>query len=159
MRTLLVCATLAIVAGITGIPIAAAADADPIVGTWQMVPAKSSFKTGPTIKSQTRIYSQSGNQITLEMKTVTADGKEATTHTSYELNRKSFPVTGTKDYDSLSAKKIDNNTAEFTLMKGGKVVGTTSRAVSKDGKTMTSKANVTTASGEKSEYVLVFEKQ
>jgi hypothetical protein len=159
MRTLLVCATLAIVAGFTGVPIAVAADADPIVGTWQMVPAKSSFTAGPAIKSQTRTYSQSGNQISLEMKTVTADGKEATSHTTYELNGKAFPVTGTKDYDSLSAKKVNNNTAEFTLMKGGKAVGTTTRTVSKDGKTMTSKANVTTASGEKSEYVLVFEKQ
>jgi hypothetical protein len=68
-------------------------------------------------------------------------------------------VTGTPDYDSLSAKRIDNNTAEFILKKGGKEIGTTSRTVSKDGKTLTAKTNVTTAAGEKSENVLVFDRK
>jgi hypothetical protein len=68
-------------------------------------------------------------------------------------------VTGAPDYDSLSAKRVDSNTAEFTLKKGGKATGTTSRMVSKDGKTLTAKTDVTTATGEKSENVLVFDKK
>jgi hypothetical protein len=159
MKALFVCAVLAIVAGTTGMPIAAAADADPVLGTWQLVPAKSTFKSGPVIRNQTRTYSQSGKQITLEMKTVTPDGREATTHATYELNGKAYPVSGTADYDSLSGKQIDSNTARFTLMRSGKVIGTTTRTVSKDGKTLTSDAKITTASGEKSDYVLVFEKR
>jgi hypothetical protein len=93
------------------------------------------------------------------MTTVAADGKEVTSHTTYQLNGKDFPVTGVTDYDSLSAKRIDSNTAEFTLKKGGKEVGTTSRKVSKDGKTLTTKSNVTTATGEKSDNVLVFDRK
>ena len=159
MRTLLITAVLAIAAAAGGAPNAAAADPDPVVGTWQLNVSKSTFTAGQALKSQTRTYSQSGRSITLDMKTVGPDGKESTTHTTYRFNGKDFPVSGTPDYDSLSAKRVDNNTAEFTLKKGGKAVGTTSRTVSKDGATLTSKIKITTATGEKSESVLVFDKQ
>src|SRR6478672_4177277 len=156
MRNLLVRVVLTVVAASGGISIAMAADSDPIVGTWQLNASKSSFTAGPAIKSQTRTYSQSGRSITLVMKTIGADGKESTTHTTYQLNGKDFPVTGTADYDTLSAKQVDSNTAEFTLKKGGKAVGTTSRTVSKDGKTLTTKTKQTSATGEKTESVMVF---
>jgi hypothetical protein len=93
------------------------------------------------------------------MTTVGPDGKAVTTRTTYQLNGKDFPVTGTADYDSLSAKPINSNKAEFTLKKAGKQIGTTSRTVSQDGKTLTAKTNVMTAAGEKSENTLVFEKK
>jgi hypothetical protein len=48
--------------------------ADPVVGTWTLNVAKSTFSAGPALKSQTRIYSQSAQGITLNMKTVGADG-------------------------------------------------------------------------------------
>lgn len=159
MRRLIVCAVIAMIAVAGGATIAIAADSDPVVGTWQLNSSKSKFSSGPVITSQTRTYSQSGDKITLVMTTVGSDGKEVTTHTTYQLNGKDFPVTGTPDYDSLAAKRIDSNTAEFTLKKGGKEMGTTSRKVSKDGKTLTAKTNVTTATGEKSENVLVFDKK
>jgi hypothetical protein len=157
MRRLLACAAIAMIAAASGTSIAAAPD--PVVGTWQLNVLKSTFSVGPVIRSQTRTYSQSGDKITLVMKTAGADGKEVTTHTTYQLNGKDFPVTGTPDYDSLSAKRIDSNTAEFVLKKDGKEIGTTSRAVSKDGKTLTTKTDVTTATGGKSENIMVFDKK
>jgi hypothetical protein len=93
------------------------------------------------------------------MKTVTADGQEATTHTTYQLNGKTFPVSGTADYDSLSGKRLSSHSAQFTLKKGGKVIGTTTRTVSKDGKRLTAKSHMTTANGETQDYVLVFDKE
>jgi hypothetical protein len=159
MRTILISAVLVIVAAAGGVPYAAAAGADPVVGTWQLNVSKSTFTAGQAIKSQTRTYSQSGPTITLDMKTVGADGKESTTHTTYEFNGKDAPVTGNPDYDTLLPKRVDSNTAEFTPKKGGKTVGTTSRMVSKDGGTLTSKTKITTATGEKSENVLVFDRK
>jgi hypothetical protein len=159
MRKPLSRAVLAIVAALSVITIAAAAAPDPVVGTWQLNPSKSTFTSGPAVKSQTRTYSQSGQTITLVMKTVGPDGKDVTTKTTYQLDGKDFPVTGNPDYDSLSAEQVDSNTAKFTLKRGGKAVGTTSRTVSKDGKTLTSKSKMTSAKGEKSENVLVFDKQ
>jgi hypothetical protein len=142
-----------------GVAFAAAPVPDPVVGTWQLNVSKSTFTAGPAFKSQTRTYSQSGQSITLVMKTVGADGKEATTQTTYQVDGKDFPVKGNPDYDSLSAKQVGSNTARFTLKKVGKAVGTTSRTVSKDGKTLTSKTKMTTANGEKSDSVMVFDKQ
>ena len=159
MRKLLLCAVIATIAVTGGAAIAIAGGSDPVVGTWQLNAAKSTFMGGPAIKNQTRTYSQSGDKITLVMMTVGADGKEVTTHTTYQLNGKDFPVTGTPDYDSLAGKRVDSNTAEFTLKKGGKEIGNTSRTVSKDGKTLTAKMKVTTASGEKAENVMVFDKK
>jgi hypothetical protein len=159
MRKLLVLAVLAIVSATGGAAIAAAAVPDPVIGTWQLNVSKSTFKPGPAYKSQTRTYSQSGQSITLVIKTVGADGKEMTSQTTYQLDGKDYPVTGTPNYDSLSVKQVDSNTAKFTTKKAGKVVQTGSRTVSKDGKTLTLKSKGTTAKGEKSEDVLVFDKQ
>jgi riboflavin biosynthesis pyrimidine reductase len=158
MRKLLVLAVLAIVAATSGVAIAEAAAPDPVIGTWQLNVSKSKFTPGPASKSQTRTYSQSAQGITVTIKTVGADGKEDTVQSTYQLDGKDYPVTGA-DYDSLSAKRVDSNTAEFTLKKAGKAVGTISRTVSKDGKTLTVKSKGTTAKGEKSESVQVFDKQ
>lgn len=159
MRPLLVCALMAVLTSVIGVPMAAAADADPVVGTWQLNPGKSIFKSGPAITSQTRTYSQSGDEITLDMKTVSADGKSVNTHTTYHLDGKSYPVTGSPDYDSLTGKRLNSHMAQFTLKKGDKVTGHTTRTVSKDGKKLTATSHQTLANGEKSDEVLVFDRQ
>jgi hypothetical protein len=142
-----------------GAALAAESATDPVVGTWKLNAAKSTFSAGPTVQSQTRTYSQSADGITLNIKNVGADGKENTAQTTYHLDGKDYPVTGVPDYDGLSAKQIDNNTAEFALKKGGKAVGTTRRTVSKDGKTLTATSKLTNAKGEKVQNSLVFDKQ
>ena len=159
MRTLLVCTVILALVGAIDVPIAAAADADPVVGTWQLNAGKSTFKSGPAITSQTRTYSQSGDEITLDMKTVSADGKATNSHTTYHLDGKSYPVTGNPDYDSLTGKRLNSHMAQFTLKKGDKVIGHTTRTVSKDGQKLTATAHETLASGDKSDNVLVFDKQ
>lgn len=159
MKHLLVCTLMAALIGVIDVQTAAAADADPVVGTWKLNAGKSTFKSGPAITSQIRTYSQSGDEITLEMKSVGADGKEITTRTTYHLDGKSYPVTGSPDYDNLVGKQLNSHTAQFTLKKGNKVIGRATRTVSKDGKKLTSTSHETLASGDKSENVLVFEKQ
>jgi hypothetical protein len=139
--------------------VASGAAPDPVAGTWQLNVAKSKFISGPALKSQTRTYSQSADGITLVIKSVGVDGKEATTQTTYKLDGRDYPVTGAPNWDTLSGKQIDSNTAEFTVKKGGKVVGTTSRTVSKDGKTLTAKQSTTNEKGEKTEGELVFDKK
>lgn len=53
---------------------------DPVVGTWTLDVAKSKFSLGPALKSATRTYTESADALTLEGKTVAADGKEASMH-------------------------------------------------------------------------------
>lgn len=159
MRTLLVCTVIAALAGVIDVRMASAADADPVVGTWQLNAGKSMFKSGPAITSQTRTYSQSGDEITLDMKTVSTDGKATNSHTTYHLDGKSYPVSGNPDYDNLAGKQLNSHQAKFTLKKGDKVIGHTTRTVSKDGKKLTTTTHETLANGDKSDNVLVFEKQ
>jgi len=147
------------VAATSGVAIAEAAAPDPVIGTWQLNISKSTFTPGPAYKSQVRTYSQSGQSIALVIKTVAADGKEVTSQTTYQLDGKDYPWTGNPDVDTGAVKQVESNTAKFTLKKAGKVVQAGSRTVSKDGKTLTLKSKGTTAKGEKSEDVLVFDKQ
>jgi len=159
MKSLHARAIVGFVATVGAIALAFAADSDPVVGTWQLNVPKSTFSAGSAPKSQTRTYTQSGSSITLVMKTVGADGKEATVQTTYQLDGKEYPVTGASDYDSLTAKQVNPRTASFTLKRAGKAVGTTTRTVSKDGNHLTSKSSATSAKGEKSESVMLFDRQ
>jgi len=138
MNKLIVRAVLLFISVACGVAIAAAPGSDPVIGTWKLNAQKSTFTAGPAIKSQTRTYSQTGQRISLVMKTTNADGREMTTETMYQFDGKDYPVTGSPDFDSLSAQQVDAQTAKFTLKRGGKAVGTTTRTVSKDGKTLTS---------------------
>jgi hypothetical protein len=139
--------------------VVAAPAADPVVGTWKLNVAKSKFSPGPAMKSQTRTYAMSAHGMTLAAQGVSADGKESTVQTTYKMDGKDYPVTGVPDYDSIAAKQVDSNTAEFTFKKAGKVVGTGNRVVSKDGKTLTSSQKVTNAKGETTDNTMVFDRQ
>jgi len=133
--------------------------ADPVIGTWQLNPTKTTAALAAVYKSQTRTYSQAGTGLALVIKTVLADGKESTTQTTYQLDGKDYPVTGDPNYDTISGKQIDASKAEFVLKRGGKQVGATDRTISKDGKTLTAKTKITTASGPTLEGNLIFDKQ
>lgn len=150
-------AVLALVGGMT--IATAGGGADPVLGTWHLDASQSTFTAGPALKDQTRMYSQSGSKISLVMTSVMADGKHGTMKTTYQLDGKDYPVTGSPDYDALSGKQVDDHTAEFVLKKGGKKMGTSTRMVSADGKTLTSKMDLTSASGEKTDQTLVFHKK
>jgi hypothetical protein len=139
--------------------IAAGSVADPAVGTWKLNLAKSAFAGIPAYKSQIRIYSRSGQDITLKMTTVSAEGKETTTQATYKLNGKDYPSMGNPDFDSLSGMQIDTNTVEFTLKRAGEPVGKIRRTVSKDGQTLTINYEIKNANGVLTGAVTVFDKQ
>src|ERR1700686_4255609 len=148
-------ALLTIGSAVTG----AGVDAGPVVGTWKLNLAKSTFGGRPALKSQIRTYSQSARGITLKMKTVSAEGKETTTQTTNQLEGKDYPAMGNPDFDSLSGMQIDTNTPEFTLKRAGKPVGTIRRTVSKDGQTLTLNFVITNANGVQLSQLTVFDRQ
>ena len=138
---------------------AAGSDADPVIGTWKLNLAKSTFAGIPAYKSQVRTYSQSGADITLKMTTVSGGGKETTTKATYKLNGKDYPSMGNPDFDSLSGVRIDTDTVEFTLKRAGKPVGKIRRAVSKDGKTLTINYVISNANDVQTAALTVFDRQ
>ena len=138
---------------------AGGSDTDPVVGTWKLNLAKSTFAGIPPYKSQVRTYSQSARGLTLKMTTVSAKGKENTTQSTYQLDGRDHPSMGNPDFDSLSGMRIDSNTAEFTLKKSGKEVGKIRREVSKDGLILTINYVITNADGIQTAALTVFDKQ
>jgi hypothetical protein len=159
VKTILSSVFLGALLTIGGVAITAGIDADPVVGTWKLNLAKSTFGGGPALKSQIRTYSQSAQGTTLKMKSVSADSKETSTQTTYRVDGKDYPVLGNPDFDSLSGTQIDTNTTEFTLKRGGKPVGTIRRMVSKDGQTLTLNFVIMNATGVQLSQLTVFDKQ
>jgi hypothetical protein len=152
VKTLFVAAILAVGTG-------AAFAADPAVGTWKLNAAKSTFSPGPAPKSQTRNYTESDQGVTVTVTTTTADGKESTTTLTFKDDGKPYPMSGSPDVDTVSIKRVDASTVHSTQMKGGKQIGTASRTVSKDGKTLTFKQKGTHADGTKYDDVAVYDRQ
>jgi hypothetical protein len=136
-----------------------AADApDPVIGTWKLNTAKSTGTTLP--KSETRRYAASAaGAIVLTWKRVGADGKQSSVETTYKYDGKDYPVTGSSDFDALSLRRVDANTVDSTQKRMGKAVGTTTRTVSKDGKTLTLVSKLTNARGEVVNTTLVYDRQ
>lgn len=111
--------------------------ADPIIGTWQLNVAKSRYDPGPPPKSQTRIYTQDKTGIKAISITVYKNGNTDTVHYPSDYDGKEHPVAGSPDTDGIVMKRVDDYTAESNLLHAGKVIGSTRRSVSRDGKTLT----------------------
>ncbi|HEV7611099.1 MAG TPA: hypothetical protein VGO37_04435 [Steroidobacteraceae bacterium] len=133
--------------------------ADPAVGTWKLNPAKSTFSPGPAPKSQTRIYVEGAQGITLTIKTTAADGKQSVTTLTFKDDGKLYPVSGNPDFDMVSVAKSGPLTVHSTQTKAGATVGSGIRSVSKDGKTLTFKQKGTHADGVKYDDVSVYDRQ
>jgi len=132
---------------------------DPASGTWELNLAKSKFSPGPPPKSQTRTFEVTGADVKYTLKGIDAEGKPTLVQYTAKYDGKDYPVTGSQDFDAISLKRVDAGTAQATLKKGGKVIQTATRVVSKDGKTLTLTTIGTNAKGQAVNNVLVFDKR
>jgi hypothetical protein len=133
--------------------------ADPVVGTWKLNLEKSKFNPGPAVKSQTRVYTQGKDGITVKADGVGADGSAMSQHCTYKYDGKDYPFAGAPLFDSIALKQVDAHTVTSTQKKAGKVVGTTERKLSADGKVLTLESKGTNANGAAFDDVMVFDKQ
>ncbi len=138
----------------------AEAPANPILGTWKLNVAKSTFTPGPGWRSQTRTYRATpGGGASVEWTGVGAHGE--TMHVSYDYNYdgKDYPMKGSANYDTLNAVPVDAFTIKSEEKRDGKVVGIAMRKVSPDGKVLTVTDEGTNRKGQKFSQVLVFDRQ
>jgi hypothetical protein len=137
----------------------AASPADPHVGTWKLNVAKSKYSPGPAPKEVTMKIEAKGAGIHLTQTGTDAAGKPIKIDFTANYDGKDTPVTGVANTDTIAVKRVDANTSEGTLKKGGKVVMTVTSVVSKDGKTRTSTFKGTDAAGKPVNNVAVYDKQ
>jgi len=159
MKAIMKTAFVALLLAVGSATVVAAPAADPVIGNWQLNVAKSKFSPGPAPKSDTRTYASGDQGITMTWKSVGADGKEVVAKSTFKTDGKNYPVTGAANFDGLTLKQVDDHTVQSTQTMGGKVIGTTTRTVSKDGKTLTLNSKGTSPAGVPYDNVLVYDKQ
>ena len=132
---------------------------DPRIGTWKLNVAKSKYSPGPAPQALTVKVEPSGQGEKVTTEFVNADGTRTTTEYTANFDGKDYPLTGSQIADTVSIKRSNARTTVRTDKKGGTVVQTLRRVVSKDGKTMTVTTKGTNAQGQAVNNVAVFEKQ
>lgn len=123
---------------ITVSSLAGAADAaDPLIGTWVMDPAKSTFKPGPGFKSQTRVFTSLPDGTQMTVTAVSADGTALKGGGTYRLDGRDYPLTGVPGIESITmVRQADLRVAGVAKAKGQQM-GRFNFTVSEDKRTMT----------------------
>ena len=132
--------------------------ADPAIGTWKLNVAKSKYTPGPSPKSATITYEETADGIKRTGESVDAEGKTTSFEYTAKYDGKDYPVTGSDLYDSITIKRINDQTAEAILKKSGREVSNARRVVSEDGKVITLTITGTSPKGEKMHNVVVYDK-
>lgn len=135
------------------------AQSDPLIGTWKFNPAKSKYSPGPTPLSNTMHYEAVGQGFRDTVSGVDAQGRPTTSVFTMIYDGKFYPTAGVTGYDSSAFTRIDDYTVIYVRMLAGKVVGTGTRVLSRDGKTLTFTGVGVNANGKAYNNISVMEKQ
>jgi hypothetical protein len=133
--------------------------ADPVLGTWKLNLEKSNYSPGPAPKNQIRIYEAVPEGIRVTIRTTLADGQSTSVQHPVNYDGKEHPIAGSSQSDAIVLQKVDDYTSEAILKHASKVIGTSRRVVSKDGKTMTVTFEGTDSRGRPVNNRAVYEKQ
>ena len=107
-----------------------------LLGTWRLDLAKSKYSPGPPLRSETRVYTTDGTGVKGVIDRVYGDGRREVIEYRAEVDI-DVPVSGSKAYDAIRFKRIDEFTTEGVLSHAGRVFGASRRVISEDGETMT----------------------
>lgn len=111
---------------------------DPIVGTWKLDVARSTYKPGPAPKSTTLVVTPQGKGIKVDVDIVNADGSPLKWgFATLRDGKEEAPVNGNPMYDTVTATRESATAGTNVYKKAGKAVMTTKVAIAADGKSMT----------------------
>jgi hypothetical protein len=137
----------------------AAAQSDPALGTWKLNLAKSTFMPGPAPRASTLVFEQVGKgRLKSVQEVVPATGEKMVATYTAEYDGRDYPITGWPAADTVQLRFSSGTTVQRIDKKGGKIVSTYLRSISRDG-TMTVSQKGTTPDGKPVDNTLVYEKQ
>jgi len=134
--------------------------ANPMEGTWKLNESMSMQK--PATTKNTKVVYDSKRlgmgrwQVTGDG--VDADGKSVHSEWKGKFDGKDYEVSGDLNSDMRSYTKVNDQTLNMIVKKGGKVMATGRIAVSADGKSRVVTLNGTTAKGKKFSNTAVYDK-
>jgi hypothetical protein len=136
------------------------AQTNPFIGAWKLNTAKSKWNPGPGPQSETRTYEAQGNGVKVNTEGTAADGSRIAYSYTANYDGKDNPISGVgapSGGETIAFKRVNPNTTEVTLKKSGKIVQTARWVV--DGKVLTITSKGTSATGQPTNNVTVWEKQ
>jgi hypothetical protein len=137
-----------------------AAQADPLIGTWKLNVAKSTYSPGPAPRSVTATITASGQGSMAVLEGTDAAGMPIPRQVyTVVYDGQPHPVTGVPAYDANSVTRVNAYTYDFTRTKAGRVVQTGRSVFSTDGRTATFVTTGEDANGQPISNAVVFEKQ
>jgi hypothetical protein len=139
--------------------VAAAAAAADQTGTWKLNTAKSKYTGVPAPKELITTYTPAGSGWRYEAKGTSGTGDPINSSFNYVKDGEEIRTTGFPMWDAMVLQNANSEKATGTLKRSGRTVGSVTRTISADGKTMTIRANVMTPEGKKASYLSVYEKQ
>ena|SRR5687767_12479390 len=139
--------------------ISGAQTTDPVVGTWRLDVAKSTYKPGPAPKSATVVIDAVGKGIKVAVNAVMADGTPMKWDYTSARDGKDVPVAGNPNYDTANVTQSSPTEGKIVYKKAGKVVMTNETSVAKDGKSMTVTSKGTDSKGQAVNNVAIYTKQ
>ena len=131
---------------------------DPLVGTWKLDAARSTYKPGPAPKSTTVVIDVAGEGIKVAVDSVMADGTAMKWGYTSARDGKDAPVTGHPSYDAVNVTKTSPTDGTIVYRKSGKVIATAKTTIAKDGKTLTVTTTGTDPKGQTINNVAVLTK-
>ena len=132
---------------------------DPVMGTWKLNVARSTFTPGPGWQSQIRVYAAAPTGVSVAWTGIDAGGATMRVNYTYAYDGQDYPMAGSASYDTLNAVRIDEWTVRSEEKRGGKTVGVAVRKVSRDGKVLTITDKGTNRKGQAFSQLLVFDRQ
>lgn len=132
------------------------------VGTWKLDVAKSKYVNTPAPKSDTATIKPQGDGIKNSVEGVAGYGSRIAYSYTANYDGKDSAISGVGapgGEDTIAYKRVNQNTTTSTAKKAGKVIRTSRRVVSKDGKVETITTKGTDDQGKPISATTVWEKQ
>ena len=128
-------------------------------GTWKLNTAKSKAEGMAMPKEQTTTYTPKGSGYEYSAKGVSATGEPIKSSFTYVKDGEEVKTTGFPMWDSLTVTGGQGAKSTVQLKRAGKVVGTVTRTVAADGKSLKLVGKVTLPDGKTATYNYHYDKQ
>jgi hypothetical protein len=123
--------------------------ADRGIGTWEFVPEKSRYESGPAPRKSVREWIARGERVEFRHQGVSADGKAFATSFTAGYDGQPATVSGSGRYDKVRLRLLDDSTVEQIFTLRGEVTVETIRRISADGQEMVIEAKGSNPNGER----------
>jgi hypothetical protein len=137
----------------------AAQTSDPLVATWTVNMAKSTFSPGPAPRSLTMTVVPSGDGYTITQDEVEADGTPSHGVIALRPDGKEYPVPNVPEPTTVTTTRINARTYERVLRVNGKITQTSRTVVAPDGKTRTTVTKGVDGQGRAVSELIVYERK